>query len=148
MSFFVYLLESADKKTSYIGATVDLTHRLRQHNGELKGGAHATSAKLHTGIWTRVIHVKNFPDWSSALQFEWRWKSLSRKKMYSNIKPFMKRRLIALKELIGLERATTKAIPYSEWTTPPEIIFENENIKQMYDLVGTVGTISNDVRER
>ena len=36
-TFFVYLLECTDGAT-YVGATVDLDHRLRQHNKELKGG--------------------------------------------------------------------------------------------------------------
>ncbi|NDE19905.1 MAG: hypothetical protein EB000_05660, partial [Alphaproteobacteria bacterium] len=33
---FVYLLESSDKAT-YVGATVDVDRRLRQHNKEIKG---------------------------------------------------------------------------------------------------------------
>jgi predicted GIY-YIG superfamily endonuclease len=43
--FFVYLLESTNQST-YVGATVDLTKRLRQHNKEIKGGAVATSIKV------------------------------------------------------------------------------------------------------
>lgn len=31
---------------TYVGATVDLNRRLRQHNGEIKGGAHATTSKV------------------------------------------------------------------------------------------------------
>ena len=83
--FFVYLLQSTDKAT-YVGATVDLDHRLRQHNKEIKGGAFATSAKVAKGeIWERVCHIVGFPDWQSALQFEWAFKFQSRKfpqKMY------------------------------------------------------------------
>ena len=76
---YVYLLVSTNNAT-YIGATVDLDHRLRQHNKEIKGGAHATSMKVAKGeTWHRACHVSEFPDWSSALQFEWRWKHLSRK---------------------------------------------------------------------
>lgn len=135
MSFFVYLLESEDKKATYVGATVDLERRLRQHNGEIKGGAHATSMKLPVGKWHRAVHVKNFPDWNSALQFEWRWKSLSRKKIYASIKPSIQRRLVALQELMGFEKATTKAIPYLEWSIPPEIVFENETAKQLYSTL-------------
>ena len=37
MGFFVYLLLSSDDST-YVGATVDLDRRLRQHNKEIKGG--------------------------------------------------------------------------------------------------------------
>ena len=42
---FVYLLESTNHST-YIGATLDLDHRLRQHNMEIKGGARATNIKV------------------------------------------------------------------------------------------------------
>ena len=69
MSFFVYLLLSSDNST-YVGATVDLERRLRQHNKEIKGGAHATGAKVEKGeIWIRAAHVEGFPDWQAALQY-------------------------------------------------------------------------------
>jgi len=45
---FVYLLVSSDNAT-YVGATVDIERRLRQHNKEIKGGAHATDAKVNKG---------------------------------------------------------------------------------------------------
>ena len=97
MSFFVYILMSSDNST-YVGATVDLDRRLRQHNKEIKGGAFATGAKVSNGqIWVRVAHVENFPDWQAALQFEWRWKQLSRK-LSLQLKP-LERRIKALKEL-------------------------------------------------
>ena len=95
---YVYLLVSSDGAT-YVGATVDLDHRLRQHNKEIKGGAHATSIKVDGGeIWVRAAHVSGFPDWRSALQFEWRWKQLSRKYQSKKIPP-LEKRMIALKEL-------------------------------------------------
>ena len=119
---FVYLLVSSDNST-YIGATVDLDRRLRQHNKEIKGGAHATGSKVSKGeIWNRVAHISGFPDWQSALQFEWRWKQLSRKlpnKMFP-----LERRIRALKELLSLERPTTKAMTYSEWENPPKVNIE------------------------
>ena len=76
---FVYLLVST-KGNTYVGATIDLNRRLRQHNKEIKGGAHATGIKVAQGeVWTRAAHVSGFPDWQATLQFEWRWKHLSRK---------------------------------------------------------------------
>lgn len=69
MSFFVYLLVSKTENT-YVGATVDLNRRLRQHNKEIKGGAHATGVKVAQGeTWVRAAHVSGFPDWPAALQF-------------------------------------------------------------------------------
>jgi structure-specific endonuclease subunit SLX1 len=133
MSFFVYLLLSSDNST-YVGATVDLNRRLRQHNKEIKGGAHATSAKVLKGeTWIRASHVKGFPDWQAALQFEWRWKQLTRK-ITTFINP-LHRRMIALKQLLALDKPTTKAKLYSEWTTPPEVILEDIEAIQYYNII-------------
>jgi predicted GIY-YIG superfamily endonuclease len=119
---YVYLLESTDNST-YVGATIDLEKRLRQHNKEIKGGAHATSIKVEKGqTWTRRCYVEGFPDWKAALQFEWAWKYYSRKlpkKMFP-----LERRKMALEQLLQLERPTSKSIPYSEWDTPPNVIWE------------------------
>jgi structure-specific endonuclease subunit SLX1 len=124
MSFYVYLLQSTDNCT-YVGATVNLDRRLRQHNKEIKGGAHATSMKVSKGeVWNRICYVSGFPDWTSALQFEWRWKQLSRKLPIKMIP--LERRMQALKQLLKLERPTSKAMAYSEWKEPPVVIFEKE----------------------
>ena len=87
--YYVYILESSDCKTTYVGATVDLNHRLRQHNKELAGGAHATSVKVAQGCtWNRICFIQGFPDWPAALQFEWRLKQLSRILLKTNkLKP-------------------------------------------------------------
>ena len=128
--FYVYLLVSSDNAT-YVGATVDLNRRLRQHNKEIKGGAHATGVKVAKGeIWTRAAHVSGFPDWPAALQFEWRWKQISRK-MPANMFP-LKRRMDALKELLALERPTSKAIAFVEWPSPPEVHLETDDAKKYY----------------
>ena len=128
---FVYLLVSSSGAT-YVGATVDLDRRLRQHNKEITGGAHATGAKVAQGeIWVRAAHVSGFPDWQATLQFEWRWKHISRKypaKMYP-----LERRLKALKELLSLERSTSKAKAYSEWPSPPEVHCETEEATKFYN---------------
>jgi len=127
---YVYLLVSSDNAT-YVGATVDLDRRLRQHNKEIKGGAHATGSKVEKGeIWTRACHVSGFPDWPAALQFEWRWKQLSRKlpaKMFP-----LERRMNALKTLLALERPTTKAIAYTEWPSLPEVHLEIDEAEKYY----------------
>ena len=132
---FVYLLESSDKAT-YVGATVDVDRRLRQHNKEIKGGATATSIRVLKGeTWIRAAHVSGFPDWQAALQFEWRWKQLSRK-LPAKMDP-LTRRMKALKELLELERPTTKAKPYSEWPKPPEVIFGDDLAKEIYENLTT-----------
>ena len=127
--FYVYILESSDCMATYVGATVDLNHRLRQHNKELAGGAHATSVKVAQGCtWNRICFIKGFPDWSAALQFEWRLKQLSRKLLKtSKTDTPLQRRIQALHQLLSLDKPTTKAIPYSSWPSPPEIIWEKNN---------------------
>lgn len=128
---YVYLLVSTHGNT-YVGATVDLNRRLRQHNKEIKGGAVATGTKVSQGEnWTRACHVSGFPDWSAALQFEWRWKQLSRKLPLKMLP--LERRLKALKELLALDRSTSKAIPYNEWTQPPNVHLEIEDATEIYN---------------
>lgn len=114
-----YLLAtcSGSEKT-YVGVTPDLDRRLRQHNGELAGGARATAGR----IWERICHVRGFPDHRAALQFEWRWKQVSRRLVGSPLK----RRLEALQMLLGFEKSTTAAVEYEEWSEPPEVVIETQ----------------------
>ena len=130
---FVYLLVSTNGNT-YVGATVDLERRLRQHNKEIKGGAHATGMKVAKGeTWERAAHVSGFPNWQAALQFEWRWKQISRK--YSIKMNPLERRIKALKDLLALERPTSKALLYSEWPAPPETHLETEDANKYYNTI-------------
>ena len=132
---YVYLLLSSDNAT-YIGATVDLDRRLRQHNKEIKGGAHATGAKVAKGeTWIRAAHVAGFPDWQAALQFEWRWKQISRK-LPAKMCPLL-RRFQALDMLLKLERPTTKARAYTEWELPPVVVVEDGESKKIYERISS-----------
>jgi structure-specific endonuclease subunit SLX1 len=126
----VYLLLCTDGST-YVGATIDLDQRLRKHNKEIKGGAFATGIKVNQGkTWSRACHVSGFPTWQAALQFEWRWKQLSRK-LSLQISP-LERRMKALQQLMSLERPTSKALAYSEWPAPPEVHIEMEEATPYY----------------
>ena len=132
MSYVYLLLATPRRDATYVGATVDLDRRLRQHNKEIKGGATATSIRVLKGdTWIRAAHVSGFPDWQAALQFEWRWKQLSRK-LPAKMDPLL-RRMKALKELLSLERSTTKAKAYSEWPAPPEVHCETEEAAKFYN---------------
>jgi len=64
-----YVLKSHTSKRFYVGYTVDFTRRLRQHNGELVGGAKKTEGGRP---WEPICHIKGFYDKSSALRFEYR----------------------------------------------------------------------------
>lgn len=124
MSFYVYFIESTNGST-YIGATVDLDKRIRQHNKEIKGGATATSIKVNNGeMWSYVCYIENCPTWQSALQCEWRWKQLSRQIQKTNPRQKPKeRRLEALKKLLELDKPTSKAELFSNWVTPINIVY-------------------------
>ena len=132
MSYVYLLLATPRRDATYVGATVDLERRLRQHNKEIKGGATATGIKVAKGdIWIRAAYVQGFPDWQAALQFEWRWKQLSRK-LPAKMDPLL-RRMTALKNLLTLERPTSKAKAYSEWDLKPEVMFGDDLAKDIYN---------------
>ncbi len=124
-NFYVYCLKAVSSEATYVGATTDVNRRLRQHNKEIKGGAKATSVKVNQGdSWERICYVEGFPDWKSALQFEWMWKHLTKKQSKTH-KP-IERRFLALEELLHLEKPTSKATPYKDWTTQPKVIIEEK----------------------
>jgi predicted GIY-YIG superfamily endonuclease len=70
-------LERGTGKT-YNGYTVNLKHRIRQHNGIIKGGAFATRGN---GPW-EFIAVMTCDDWTKvrAMQVEWLIRYPTRKK--------------------------------------------------------------------
>ena len=67
--YVVYLLKC--EKYSYVGMTNDIFKRLRQHNGEISGGARYTSKRKG---WYPVLIIDGFQDMKSAMQCEWRLK--------------------------------------------------------------------------
>ena len=60
----------------YIGCTNNFERRIRQHNGELVGGARYTTS--HGPGWAPVHFAVGFLNKSEALSFEWYWKRASR----------------------------------------------------------------------
>ena len=66
---YCYLLRSTSSNRTYFGYSTNVFRRLRQHNGEIKGGAKTT----RTGRpWTLVCYISGFPDKVTSLQLEWR----------------------------------------------------------------------------
>ncbi|RDA95890.1 hypothetical protein CP533_5222 [Ophiocordyceps camponoti-saundersi (nom. inval.)] len=67
--YVVYVLRSSVRKASlYVGSTPNPQRRLKQHNGDSKGGARRTS---NLRPWEMVALVSGFPSMISALKFEW-----------------------------------------------------------------------------
>ncbi|XP_022770131.1 structure-specific endonuclease subunit slx1 isoform X1 [Durio zibethinus] len=72
----VYLILSTNAPIkTYIGVTIDFSRRLKQHNGELKGGAKASRAGRP---WVCACLIRGFRDQSEACEFESKWKRFSR----------------------------------------------------------------------
>ncbi len=68
--YTVYILRSIVRHTSlYIGSTPHPPRRLKQHNGEAKGGAARTSRGSRRP-WEMVGIVSGFPGMVAALKFE------------------------------------------------------------------------------
>ena len=110
---FVYLLESYPSGRCYIGATVDLTHRLRQHNQELVGGAKRTHRHVLQGnVWTRVLHVTGFPSWNETLRFEWSWQNQCRRYRATRSHECV---WVLLHVVLHMERSTKQAQPFVCW---------------------------------
>ncbi|KAI0883082.1 uncharacterized protein GGS22DRAFT_167848 [Annulohypoxylon maeteangense] len=69
--YTVYILRSTVRHSSlYIGSTPNLPRRLKQHNGQAKGGAARTSRST-LRPWEMVGIVSGFPGMVAALKFEW-----------------------------------------------------------------------------
>ena len=97
-----YLLVSNANRT-YVGATTNFKRRLRQHNGDLVGGAKATRSGRP---WRCVLRVHGFLTFRQALQFEWRFK----RRITSKGTP-VARRIHALNSLLQRSRWTSNSPP-------------------------------------
>lgn len=73
----VYFIKNPINNHSYIGYTVDLEHRLRQHKGEIKGGAKRT--QRWNGNVELVAYIKGFQTKNQAMSYEWHAKRRKRK---------------------------------------------------------------------
>ena len=68
--YTVYILRSTVRHSSlYIGSTPNPPRRLKQHNGDVKGGAARTSRGT-LRPWEMVGVVSGFPGMVAALKFE------------------------------------------------------------------------------
>lgn len=81
--YYVYIIQCCDTSL-YTGITTDLDRRIKQHNGELPGGAKYTSARQPVAL----VYQDNFPDRSLATKEEMRIKKLTRKEkeLFINLK--------------------------------------------------------------
>jgi predicted GIY-YIG superfamily endonuclease len=90
VNWYCYILKSQDPNypnITYNGKTNDPKRRLRQHNGEITGGAKATKKAQPWEIYVLITGFKNEID---ALRCEWRikhpTKTKKRPKQYCGVK--------------------------------------------------------------
>lgn len=57
--YIIYILFNNSNTCTYVGMTNNPTRRLRQHNGELVGGAKYTTAKRGEGVWSFYGWIKS-----------------------------------------------------------------------------------------
>lgn len=106
MATTVYLLQGQRNKT-YVGASCDLTKRLRQHNGEIAGGAAQTRGARP---WTVQCTVTGFETRQHALQFEFAWRRVHRR-MRPRPPYTLQGRRASLERLLSLPRWSRNAPP-------------------------------------
>ena len=78
--FYCYILRNNDdkyKNITYNGYTNNPWKRIRQHNGEIKGGAKATTGRGH---WEIYVLLTGFKTSNNALSCEWRIKHPTNKR--------------------------------------------------------------------
>jgi len=100
--YYCYFLGQHNNWTgqTYNGYTVNLSRRLRQHNGEIKGGAWATTAK-DKGAWSFIAALTS-DSWASvsrAMACEWNCRYPTRKKPRPKIFAGAKGRIDSLVEI-------------------------------------------------
>lgn len=81
MKWFVYILKCADG-TLYCGVTTDTTRRVREHNGEIVGGAKYTKVRRPV----KMVYFEEHENRSLAGKREYFIKQLSRAEKNSLIK--------------------------------------------------------------
>ena len=68
-NYIVYLLKNTSNNRTYLGITNNSKRRLRQHNGDIKGGARYTHNFKGTGKWQYFLKIKNLTK-SQSLSLE------------------------------------------------------------------------------
>lgn len=78
--YVVYLLQDTKSRATYIGSTNDFNRRIRQHNGEIKGGAKRTRGRQ----WRPILHVCGFKDRKEATSFETCFQRIGRRRRHTS----------------------------------------------------------------
>ena len=106
-NYLCYLLKSETSNRTYIGITTNLKKRLRQHNGEICGGAKYTRSYRP---WKPVLCVNGFFTKNQALSFEYRVKKKRNSKNKLVTVYLLNNRIRNFIDVLKLEKFTSKCI--------------------------------------
>ena len=101
---YCYIISNEFGKT-YNGYTVDLNHRLRQHNKQLAGGAKRTKI----GNWKFIAIISGFNDNHEALSCEWKIAHPTNKKIRPKKYCSEEGRIKSLNIVLSLDNWTSKS---------------------------------------
>lgn len=106
--------------STYAGVSPDPVRRLRQHNGEIKGGAKYTLSRGPG--WEHICFVKGFQNKIQTLQFEWASKHVPPRNAGG-----IENRIKKLYQLLNRDFWTSKSP--EAWTVPLTIEWERPEYK-------------------
>lgn len=111
-SHFCYIIENETRTKTYVGYTTTPLKRIRQHNGEIKGGAKYTSR--NGTKWTYVAIVSSplpLPHFDNhiALSLEWHMKPHGKNHILRTMEP-VKGRIQLLAKALAREKFNTLPI--------------------------------------
>ena len=124
--YYVYLLKSTVSNRTYVGYTVDIKRRLRQHNGLIVGGAKRTR---HGRPWKVVLWVSGFPFERTALQYEFCIQKTKKYKRTSGIA----NKIYIMKSLLRQDKICSTAPDNSDLRLI--VYFANEKYREMWNSV-------------
>ena len=108
-NWYCYILRTVNPffaNCTYNGSTNDLKRRLRQHNGQIGGGAKATCNK---GPWEYYAILTGFSTHNEALSCEWKIKHPTGKKLRPKKYCGIIGRIEALNLVLSLDKWTSKS---------------------------------------
>lgn len=100
-----YFIRSTTSNRTYNGSTNNLTRRLRQHNGEIKGGAYRTQIGRP---WEYFAVLSGLPNHINALSCEWRLRYPSNKHKKESKYKGINGRIIGLNDVLKLDKWTNQ----------------------------------------
>lgn len=130
--YYCYIIRSinpAYSNCTYNGSTNNLIRRLRQHNGEISGGAKATKGK---GKWVYILIWEGFKTHREALSCEWRIKhptnTRKRPSQYNGVNG----RIKSISLLVSLDCWTSKSSGMESCANYN--LYVQDNLLQQIDL--------------